>query len=189
MTTRKPSKPTIDARIRAAYLDLLQTTRFDRIKVKTLILNAGVSHGSFYIYYDSALDVLEDIEDQFLEQLAAKSYTPQAMYQDAHPTDELFNKLTSITEQMPTFKRLLGPNGDPYFERKMSRFFDKKLDDYFQNTPSQDPLSQQLIQQAVDGARWSLLTWWAQHSEQLSTAQLAQFLYQYMKMIVTLTTK
>ncbi|KZL39389.1 TetR/AcrR family transcriptional regulator [Secundilactobacillus collinoides] len=189
MTKRKPTKIPIDARLRTAYLKLLASQRFDQIKVKTLIAEAGVSHGSFYLYYDSVLDVLEDIEDQFLESLAVTKYAPQTVYDASHPTDELLNKLTSITAQMPTFKRLLGPNGDSYFERKMNQFFDEKLTEYFKNAPQQPPLEQQLIQQAVDGARWSLLKWWSQHDDELSTAQLAQFLNQYMKMIVTLTTK
>lgn len=191
MVKNRPTKIPIDEKIRRAYLQLLTIQRFDRIKVKDIIEVAHISHGSFYTYYDSALDVLEDIEDRFLAQLTIDQYTPDTLYGLTNPTNELFVKLSQIAQQMPTFKCLLGVNGDPYFEYKINRFFDDKLTGYYQKLPqtTTNKLDQELLQQAVNGTRWSLLKWWAQHDQAISTEELAQFLNRYMALVVTLTTK
>ena len=56
-------------RIRKQVLEALKTTDIHSIQVKAITDAIGISRSTFYIYYDSAYSVLQDIEDEFFDGL------------------------------------------------------------------------------------------------------------------------
>ena len=57
--------------IRKQVLEALKTTDIHNVQVKAITDAIGISRSTFYIYYDSAYSVLQDIEDEFFNGLQA----------------------------------------------------------------------------------------------------------------------
>lgn len=55
----------------AAFLDLLKEKRIHRISIRELCQRAGINRTTFYNHYGSQYDVLSEMEDNYLEQIAA----------------------------------------------------------------------------------------------------------------------
>ena len=66
-----------------ALLDILQEKPIDQISVKELVEAAELNRSTFYLHYSSPLDVLKEIENQFVEEKLVKfdSYWTGAMDQ------------------------------------------------------------------------------------------------------------
>ena len=58
-----------ERQIWGALIALMEEKPLDKIKVTELTQRAGISRSTFYSYYDSVYDVLQDIEDDFLSHI------------------------------------------------------------------------------------------------------------------------
>lgn len=52
--------------LKEAFLDMLKTTPLDKIHISALCDNAGINRSTFYKYYNSPLDLLEEMENEIL---------------------------------------------------------------------------------------------------------------------------
>lgn len=52
--------------LREAFIEMFKTTPIDKIHVRTLCEKAGVNRSTFYKYYDSPYDFLEEMENHML---------------------------------------------------------------------------------------------------------------------------
>ncbi|MFD1433003.1 TetR/AcrR family transcriptional regulator [Lacticaseibacillus yichunensis] len=174
MRARDPKD--VEARIEQAYLDALADRPFYAIKVSALTAKAHISRSTFYVHYDSALDVLQSLEDALLEGIPAQSVSVQLLAEPARFKSALLVKLAYFETHLEVLQKLIGAHGDPYFQARMDRFFDPAFD-AFSTTSG---VRQQLLRQALDGARWRLLQWWTAHADAVTISELADFLTAYM---------
>lgn len=59
----------MDIYMKAAMLELMQTTPFEKITVKSICQKAGVNRGTFYSHYTDMNGMLENLEDYLSEDL------------------------------------------------------------------------------------------------------------------------
>ena len=61
------SRQSIGEHIAECFLDLMEEKPFYSIKVRELVEHASIARSTFYAYYDSIFDVVQRMEDGFLE--------------------------------------------------------------------------------------------------------------------------
>lgn len=165
-------------RIRQTFLQMLKTTPAERIKVSVLAQKAGISRGTFYTHYTSPYDVLEDIEAQLFNGIP-ESAVPIESKRAVH--EELVVKLSYIRQHAETFRILMGVNGDPYFSHQLDRFFSPLVGDYISRL---QPPESNLFNEALNGARVSLIRWWLAHLSAVTIEEVATFLTTYIQAMV-----
>lgn len=103
------------------FLDLVEKKPFYQIKVKELVEYAEISRSSFYLYFDSIYDVVQRIEDNFMEGFIPNDDAIKIMVngnvQMAHQQNVYLNR------HAKALRLLLGTNGDPLFEYKLEKRF------------------------------------------------------------------
>lgn len=52
--------------LKEAFLEMFKTTPIDKIHIRALCDNAGINRSTFYKYYNSPLDLLEEMENEML---------------------------------------------------------------------------------------------------------------------------
>ena len=126
-----------------AYVDLLDTTDFNKVSVKALCAKADIVRSTFYTYFDDIYDVIQEVEDSLMEsfvrmdaevteQVRTDTYTPPS----GKPADELIKTdwgfplmpppgfdewFVCCVRNKAALAAMLGPHGDPYFEDKLRR--------------------------------------------------------------------
>ncbi len=114
----------VDARVSATkkalhktLIDLIKSKSVAEISVKELCEGAKISRGAFYLHYHSPLDVLHEIEDEFI----AKNINFKK--EDFIGKSNRENAFAKQFEQMLTDKDMaiviFGPTGDPHFRERV----------------------------------------------------------------------
>lgn len=106
--------------IKHALIVLMGREPFEMVAVKQIVAESGVGRSTFYAYFEDKQDVLETIERELLEELSLyrgrKSFAP---------TENPFNGMRSWFETCfqwdCALRALVGPNGDPRFEARLTR--------------------------------------------------------------------
>lgn len=117
--------------IQDKLLEFMKTQDIHTIKVKHLADSLGISRSTFYLYYDSVFSVLQDLEDDFFEQLQNIAalfwhYPLDKRYlNEPHPINlKVFNLLKKHQER---FTILFGPHGDPVFQTRVNSMIQHHL--------------------------------------------------------------
>lgn len=135
--------------IKNTFLTINQTKKIDEIKVSEVSRKAGISRTTFYSYYDDVYNIVEEIEDELLNQLAEKSKIRKTYKLQKHNVDNpLFLDMMIyeyMEEHKDEFRLLFGENGDPLFRYKYSKFLQEvvisKIMEDFQITEYKDFIS------------------------------------------------
>jgi AcrR family transcriptional regulator len=98
--------------VQDAYVDLLKEHSYDQIRVIDLTRKSGVSKSSFYKHFGCALDVLESIEKDLLDNLSFYA-------KHDNPIEAMAIWVRSCVEQKRRLRAVMGPNGDPYFSKRL----------------------------------------------------------------------
>lgn len=115
-----------------SYLELIPRKKWDKITVKELCVQAGITRGTFYQYFNDIYDMMEQIEEPMLDDLnhryqslpakQAAIYPPEQFNQrfEYGPPKELFVWFNFCKKYHNAVAVLLDPrNGDTYFVKKL----------------------------------------------------------------------
>jgi AcrR family transcriptional regulator len=100
-------------RLKEAFWGLYRLKPVEKISVREITDAAGYNHATFYLYFRNVRDVLDQIEDDLLN-------TRDRLFEAATGSGKIdLSGVFSIVEGefLPYAKVLLGPHGDPAFER------------------------------------------------------------------------
>ena len=184
------AKVTTEQKIQTVFLQMLKSTRYDQIKVSQLAKAAGISRGTFYTYYDSIYDLISDVENSLFNELPQMTAPIGNLADSQKIHDLLVVKLTYIQQHFPTLKLLMGPNGDPYFQYQLGRFFLPMAQEYEHAlTHPNNSIELALLNEATNGARMSIIHWWIYHPDAISIDELADFLRRFIQQIMVLSQK
>ncbi len=109
--------------IREAFLEILETTPFERITVSQICKEADVNRSTFYAYYNEPLQLLNEIEDGILEQIPL----PQDRKAKEQPVyvEHLVKYFEYIKANERTFSLLLNVGDNRFAKHMMAVLFDK----------------------------------------------------------------
>ncbi|GLC87174.1 TetR/AcrR family transcriptional regulator [Lysinibacillus piscis] len=118
--------------IRQALVEQMQTVPFEQITVKNLALTANINRGTFYLHYMDKFEVMEDLQQQLLQELAScvQQVQPVEAFQTIQK-GQLYQPfvgvITYIKKQDKAFRVLLGANGSQAFSHQMKNVFSNHL--------------------------------------------------------------
>ncbi len=104
-------------RLRDCLVQLMLTKRIEKIKIAELCEAAKISRRTFYLYYESIYDLLQEVEDNLLSGIVQAGDKSRKTYLLTYDNLYEFNvsKYTYILEHRDTFLALLGRYGDVSF--------------------------------------------------------------------------
>lgn len=119
------------AQIRQQVLEKLKSTHIHNVQVKAITDSLGISRSTFYLYYDSAFAVLQDIEDEFFNGLEKVNaifwrYPLKREYMN-QPHPVLLNVIRYLRENKEICNVLNGPFGEPMFKVRSKKCLSESL--------------------------------------------------------------
>lgn len=118
--------------IRSALAELIDEKGFINISVTDLAQRADINRGTFYLHYVDKYDLLEKIENEIIQEMEeeTKHLDPINMRNidtTNKPLPFMVTLFEYFRENSVIIKSILGPKGDPTFERKIKKFIETNL--------------------------------------------------------------
>ncbi|MCC0654083.1 TetR/AcrR family transcriptional regulator C-terminal domain-containing protein [Clostridioides sp. ES-S-0001-03] len=118
--------------IRSALAELIDEKGFNNISVTDLTQRADINRGTFYLHYVDKYDLLEKIENEIIQEIEEETKhldSVNMMNMDAsnEPLPFMVKLFEYFTKNSVIIKSILGPKGDPTFERKIKKFIEINL--------------------------------------------------------------
>lgn len=118
--------------IRSALAELIDKKGFNNISVTDLTQRADINRGTFYLHYVDKYDLLEKIENEIIQEIEEETKhldSVNMMNIDAsnEPLPFMVKLFEYFRKNSVIIKSILGPKGDPTFERKIKRFIEINL--------------------------------------------------------------
>ncbi len=171
-------------RIQKQLIELMKSQSIHTIKVNNLTNSLGIGRSTFYLYYNSIFSVLQDIEDEFFDELQTIattfwSYPPNSHYlNEPHPI--ILKVMIFLKSKKDIGKVLWGPYGDHTFRircRKMIKnaFYPKHI------FPPSENNSNTIYEAAfVIGGHLELVNCWMDNDCSLPPEELTLLIYKLM---------
>lgn len=167
---KSPQRRTLTKRlIREAMLKLLKTRSIQDITVRELCDMAGVNRTTFYNHYDGTYEVLGEIEENFLLQLADEDKFSNGQLDLERHIERLCEKLRENAE---VALLLLTNNADPNFSTKLVKLqscgtvWNKTVSSY-------SPAEYELLAQFINGGAFAMVCHWLESGCQQTPKQIA----------------
>lgn len=116
------------------FLDLVENEPFYQIKVKQLVEYAGISRSTFYTYFDSIYDVVQKLEDDFLEGFYPEDIAFSVLIKN--DLSKALEQIEYVKRHARTLRLLCGPNGDSGFIGRIERAIKKLAEHAFEEIDS-----------------------------------------------------
>lgn len=170
---KSPQRRTLTKQlIREAMLTLLNTRSIQDITIRELCDAAGVNRTTFYNHYAGVYEVLSEIEDNFLQQLAAEDVF-------THGQPDLPQHIERLCERLQKNKNiallLLSNNADSNFSSKLMKL--QACGPMWNETIScYSPDEYELLTQFISGGAYSMVCHWLKSGCQQTPRQVAVLL-------------
>lgn len=172
--------------IRQTVMELMKTRPIDKIKVTEIISVLEISRSTFYLYFDSVYDVVQEAENEMLTELEgivdiAFAYPFMDRYfNEPHPGIMAGIRFTKKYYDMISI--LAGEYGDPtvvYKCKKMLReiFYEKAVRENYISPPEKQ---KELAGIFMTGGHWELVTYYIRNGFDWSDEELAVLGYRLM---------
>lgn len=126
--------------IRKAFIEIMEEEGFSKLNVKKIIDRAKINRSTFYAHYMDKYDLLEKIEDQFLNGLKdIEIPVPEEVIIEKSFSTEYFLThvefvISYLKENGKLMTLLMSDKGDPAFSNKLNEvlkqiWLDKKITD------------------------------------------------------------
>ena len=107
--------------IRKVFLELYSKKGIDGVTVNEICCNAGIVKSTFYVYFEDKYSVLEEIEQTLLSGLdeinSHLSDIDVNLILEGKPLLQASKTVDFIHEHLDEFRAIMGPKGDPRFEK------------------------------------------------------------------------
>lgn len=120
-----------EAAIVDAYLRVMCSKPYDKVRVKDVLEESGVVRSTFYKYFDDMYALLERVEAMLLARLSLYKSSSKAA-REAYagmPFESMENWFEVCIGLRGSVAPLMGPNGDPYFYRRLQNQMRRELND------------------------------------------------------------
>lgn len=103
-----------------SYIDILYEKPYHKVKVSDICARSKVPRSTFYTIFDSADDCLDGIERTLLGLLSLRNQdVPAAESEPGLFVEAIARWFETCFEHEHVLAALMGPNGDPYFARRL----------------------------------------------------------------------
>jgi len=118
--------------IRSALAELIDEKGFINISVTDLTQRADINRGTFYLHYVDKYDLLEKIENEIIQEIEEETkHLDSVNMMNIDSTNEPLPFMVKLfeyfRENSVIIKSILGPKGNPTFDRKIKKFIKTNL--------------------------------------------------------------
>lgn len=113
--------------IRAAFLELLETTDLNRITVTAIVERAGINRSTFYAHYPDVRGIVEEIEDETLAKLMTVLDRIESAEFLADPTPLLLKVSRQLGSEQDYYRTLIRASGAAGFLEKLQGTFAERM--------------------------------------------------------------
>jgi len=145
--------------IREQFLALVKEKPIAKIKVTELCERCGINRATFYKHFIDIYDLLEKMEKDMLDSLAA--YTEPDQFDNL---ETMFRRLYEGTKKYGyEWLVLYGENGDPTLSFKMRKLMEERCYPHFENvTADLSETERKYLYQFLSGGSLSIIASWIQ---------------------------
>lgn len=170
--------------IKSALTELIDEKGFNNISVTDLTQRMDVNRGTFYLHYVDKYDLLEKIENEIIQEIEEETKhldSVNMMNIDAsnEPLPFMVKLFEYFRKNSVIIKSILGPKGDPTFERKIKRFIEINL---FEKQKSRNfnidegVISEEYFIQYILSADLGVIQYWLEKNMKESPDEMALIL-------------
>ena len=165
-------------------VDMMEETPFQKIKVTNFVQFADISRSTFYMYFDSIYDVMQKIQDDFINNWVAEDELNLAALKRINKSwnaekqlDFMFKRsIEHLKKNLRLYRILCSRNGDPSFQSRLinrsRRVFLKLIRESKNNfTPAQE----KMLSYYWAGGQWNIIQCWANNSDEISEVDVVSF--------------
>ncbi len=170
-------------KIKDTLLEFMKIKSIDRIKVVDISNELNINRGTFYSYYDSIYDPLQEIEDDFFEGFRkinkdfVKYPLDNKYFYIPHP--KIVETLEYMHSHSYVTKILFGPYGDLTFQNKCNKLIS---DFFFQKAVNEHLVSEEdtLMEAFLIGGQKAITVEWINNDMKLDNEKFAILIYRLM---------
>lgn len=155
-----------------AVLSLLKEKPINKVSVKELCETASLNRGTFYLHYETPLDVLKEIENQFIEE---NMQYFDSYWQEERKIGHMQRLFSCVFQNQERCRILMGENGDPQFMTSLRHLVQSGIIDEWQKEfPSYERGALEFLFEYVFTGSMRLILNWIDNDEGLPIQDLAQ---------------
>lgn len=182
-------KSSIETYICQKMIEYLEIQPFSKVKVTEFTKFAEISRSSFYTYFDSLSDVIQKIEDDFINSLDDEHTLSIKEIQNSN-NKKFILALQFIYKNLDTYRILSSENGDPYFQIRLANRSAKILENFFKQVPTDLSTTQvKLLIENISGGRWQMYRWWSNHPDEVTLEEVADLTKEMIKSLFEIIKK
>lgn len=148
-------------------IDMMENTSFFDISVTAFVKYAGISRSTFYLYYGSMYDVLEKIENDFIDGLLPENEVGRSMKEKRR--NEIDGSIILKTEYIRENKKLLrvltSDKGDPSFTVRLVNRSRRILRENLKTGHQFDDQQRRVLAEYISAGQIQILKWWARQDD------------------------
>lgn len=158
-------------------LDMMEDTPYNKIKVSDFVKYAGISRSSFYFYFESIEDVVNQMEDDIISALPDASMTAANLANKTTDDPNSFIKICNarMQKKLRMFRILSSSNGRSGFQRKFYERI-KQINIIYYGKSTTSDLYIEFLAEYYAGAQWGMYCWWSRHENEISLDDINQYI-------------
>lgn len=160
--------------LKEALITLMQDKPVSQIKVTEICQAAEINRATFYSYYTDPMDLLATVEQEVIDNI--NMYLQSFDYQE-NPSDMLV-MLTKILEYIEQNEKLclilLGGNGNPDFQRRITMIIREGFVKDYQTKKAMDPSVAEYVYTYIASGSFSLILKWLEEERRIPLPQMAE---------------
>ncbi|MGM9606879.1 MAG: TetR/AcrR family transcriptional regulator [Oscillospiraceae bacterium] len=171
-------------RIKETLLKMLEVKPIHQIQVKALAAELGIGRSTFYAYYDSVYDLLQEIEDDFFANIH------KGIHFQRHASDRTEDLLEQVRKVFKyiydngyLFRVLTGPTGDPAFLNRFQRRIQQSLLECYPKVSRETRYFEETCYYIAGGETF-FLSWWIRHLDEISLDEICNICFHFARSLM-----
>jgi AcrR family transcriptional regulator len=164
--------------IKETLLILIEEKGFGNVTVRDLTLRAKINRGTFYLHYQDKYDLIEQMEQEFLNGLRQCMHLLNyedimQCHMESTPYFPLVEVFQYLKQNSRLLKGLLGEKGDPAFSQKMRLFLRDGFFKDFIETIEDESIPKSYFSAFATSAYLGVIEDWLNNEMQQSPEEMA----------------
>ena len=154
-------------KIRRTFIDMVKNTPVEDIQVKELVQLAGVSRSTFYVYYDSIWDILQEIEDEFFAS-ALEIKKPVLEGRETPDSDKIPQEIYQyLLSQVDVMEALTAREGDASYLSTWMKGITQQIEFWIGESLKDSTAQNRMKAEFTIGGVQRMLSYWSTHKEEI----------------------
>lgn len=163
-----------EALICEKLVDMMEDKSFFDINVKEFTQFAGIGRSTFYWHFESLYDVLQKVENDFIDGLLPEQQVAQTarVGKPEALTAALASKVAYIERNKRLLRILVSENGDPSFAARIINRNKRIVRGSLEQNRTVNHAKIEVMAEYISAGQFQALTWWVTHDSEMDLLDL-----------------